>query len=121
MLNKIIAFMLLLAFTGQTFHKAIILISFYSRQEIIALTLCENKAKPKMKCNGTCQLSKKLKQEEQKDKSNPERKLENKFELVSFSSSIKIISPVLQLSRKSSFYNPATLTALGDDIFHPPC
>lgn len=113
--------MLLLAFIGQTFHKAIILISFYSRQEIIALTLCENKAKPQMKCNGTCQLSKKMKQEKQKDESNPERKLENKFELVSFSSSIKITSPVKQQPRGSSFYTATILTVFGDDIFHPPC
>ncbi len=37
---------------------------YMANQSYIAGTLCENKAKPKMKCNGKCQLAKQLKKAE---------------------------------------------------------
>lgn len=43
---------------------------------------CVNKAKPKMHCNGKCQMMKKLQEEEKKDQEKPERKGENKGEVI---------------------------------------
>ena len=35
-----------------------------------------------MHCNGKCHMMKQLKQDDKKDQENPERKTENKFELI---------------------------------------
>jgi hypothetical protein len=70
-----------LAFASQTFNKAIIVLDYNTNTKSYAAN-CENKAKPKMHCNGKCQMMKKLKEEEKKDQQNPERKSENKNEFV---------------------------------------
>jgi hypothetical protein len=44
-----------------------IYVSFKINQDYIAKNLCENRAKPKMQCNGKCQLMKKLKQADKED------------------------------------------------------
>ena len=48
--------------------KGIITTVFYFQQSTISKTLCENRDKPKMHCNGKCYLAKQLKKEEKKDK-----------------------------------------------------
>lgn len=73
--------MLLVAFLLQTFSRTAIVAGFYANQGYIAKYLCENRDKPQLKCCGKCHLSKKLKQEDNKDEGNPERKLENKAEV----------------------------------------
>lgn len=81
MFKQIIAFVFLLAFGVQTFSKAFIVFDYFANTKAYAKN-CENKAKPIMHCNGKCQMMKKLKQEEKKDEQNPERKSENKNEIV---------------------------------------
>ena len=73
----------LLSFLIQTFSTNLITADFYANQKYIAAALCVNKNNPEMKCCGKCQLTKKLKQEENKDKQNPGRKSENKEEVIS--------------------------------------
>lgn len=85
---------------------------------------CENKARPKMHCNGKCQMMKKLQQEEKKDQENPERKSENKNEIVlstkSFFATIsraykqRIAKKLYPQIADNYAYNPAY------SIFHPP-
>jgi hypothetical protein len=82
---------------------------------------CENKAKPQLHCNGHCQLMKKLKQEENKDKQNPERRADNKNEVVSsksFFASVSIISSF----QKNIFFiqNNSLVKDITQDFFHPP-
>jgi len=73
--------MFLLAFATQTFNRAIIMFDYATNTAAYAKN-CENKAKPQMHCNGKCQMMKKLKQEEQKDQQNPDRKAEHKNEIL---------------------------------------
>ncbi len=94
MLKQIIAFLFLSAFVLQTFSKAFIMADYFVNTQAYAKN-CENKAKPKMHCNGKCQMMKKLKQEEKKDEQNPERKMENKNEYVLSS---KSFYPVLKFN-----------------------
>ena len=82
---------------------------------------CVNKAKPKLKCHGKCQVMKKMQEEEKKEQENQERKWENKITVLSSKSFfcniefdlIPVIKPV-----------PARNTPLIKDIslsvFHPP-
>ncbi len=81
LLKQITAFIFLLAFAGQTFSKAFVVFDYFTNTQAYAKN-CENKAKPTMHCNGKCQMMKKLKQEEKKDQQNPERKSENKKEIL---------------------------------------
>lgn len=74
------------AFAVQTFERAVIVINYYTNTASFAKN-CENKAKPMLHCNGRCQMLKKLKQEENKDKQNPERKNDNKEEVLYLSQS----------------------------------
>lgn len=114
--------MFLFAFAMQTFSKAVIVVDFYANQDFIAKNLCENKAKPQLNCCGKCQLKKKLNQEEKSDQQNPERKGENKNEVLSS----KFYTPQV-----SAFYASVTttysilqipsITDRASNIFRPPC
>lgn len=73
--------MFLVAFAMQTFDKAFLVVDYFTNTKAFAKN-CENKAIPQMHCNGKCQMMKKLKQEEKKDEQNPERKTENKNEII---------------------------------------
>lgn len=78
MIKKITTLVLLVAFAIHTFSRVVIVFGFYANQKVIAATLCENRNKPALKCEGKCHLTKQLKAEEKKDEQNPERKVENK-------------------------------------------
>lgn len=82
MFKQITATVLLLAFIAQTFNRTVIVLDYYANQTYIAQNLCENRSKPQMKCKGKCQMMKKLQQEEKKDQTNPDRKMENKSEVL---------------------------------------
>lgn len=74
--KQCIAFLLLVSVIIHTFSQVVICVNFYANQEDIARTLCVNRDKPAMHCNGRCQLCKRLTNEESnKDKSSPERKI----------------------------------------------
>lgn len=63
------------------FSRYVVTAAFYINQSYIAQNLCENRDKPQLQCNGHCQLSKKLKDEQRKEQENPERKAESKSEI----------------------------------------
>lgn len=82
-MRHFIFILVLTAFTIQTFNKVVIVFNYYTHTAVFAKN-CENKAKPKLHCNGRCQMMKKLKQEENKDRQNPERRNDNKDEVLYF-------------------------------------
>lgn len=81
MVKQITVIVLLCAFAIQSFNRTVIVVNYYTNTNSFAKN-CINKAKPKLHCNGKCQLIKKLKQEENKDKQNPERRNDNKDEVL---------------------------------------
>lgn len=106
--------MFLVAFALQTFNRAIIEFDYITNTKSYAAN-CENKARPKMHCNGKCQMMKKLKQEEKKDEQNPERKAENKNEIILSS---KSFYPTLKFSVSELKVN-FPLMASGKEIKMP--
>jgi hypothetical protein len=68
MLNRCLAIVLLVALVSSNFSRFFIYAGFEVNQKYIASTLCENKARPWMNCNGRCYLMKKIKQAEEKEK-----------------------------------------------------
>ena len=120
MFKLITASAILLAFVIQTFSGQFIELNYYLNTAAFAKN-CENKAKPKMHCNGKCQMMKKLQQEEKKDQQNPERKSENKSEVLSsksFFCSLEHFSILIQNSYSTT--DAATIVDRAFSIFHPP-
>lgn len=60
-----IAFILILSIAFQPVAKLLTVAWYQVNKTYIAKNLCENRSKPKMHCNGKCQLRKKLQQLEQ--------------------------------------------------------
>ncbi|MES1215758.1 MAG: hypothetical protein ABUT20_09580 [Bacteroidota bacterium] len=120
-MKKILTFLLLVAFCAQCFNNAFIVLSFYANQKYIASKLCENKYKPMLHCDGKCVLAKKLKQEENKDNQNPERKMENKNEVISSRSFFADAIFPFNKERKTYFdYVDDEINHYSPAIFHPP-
>ncbi len=81
-LRRLVTLCLLLALLLQTFSKLVVIADFCVNRDAIARDLCINrKNSTAISCYGTCQLSKRLKQEN-KD-SSPERKPDNSNETIS--------------------------------------
>jgi len=66
-LRKSVCLLLLLLIIMQSFNKLGIILAFNINQDYIAASLCVNKDKPQLHCNGRCFLAKKLRQAEQNE------------------------------------------------------
>jgi hypothetical protein len=119
-LKQLLAFFILISFVAQTFSQTFIVADYYINTAAFAKN-CENKAKPKLKCNGRCQMMKKLKQEEKKDQQNPERKINRKNITISsrsFFATVQVVSCHFTISFPVA--NSGIPTGRSSDIFHPP-
>lgn len=121
MLRNIATIILLTAFAAQTFQRGFMVLDYYANTEAFAKN-CENKARPQMHCNGQCLLMKKIQEEEKKDQQRPERKMENKFEVVS-SRSYFATTPIQDLGIPITYpdcFAARQLPGYAGSIFHPP-
>lgn len=120
MFKQLAAFILLVAFAMQVFNRNVIIADYYTNTITYAKN-CVNKANPKMRCNGKCQMIKKLQHEEKKDQQNPER---NNFkdEVASIKTFFTKIAPVETTIVATHYsYNDNTIVNRSKDFFHPPC
>src|ERR1700712_5525317 len=119
MFKQITAGILLVAISLQILNRAVIYIDYYTNTAAFAKN-CVNKARPKMHCNGKCQMMKKLQEQEKKDSQVPERKSFND-EIISsksFFASVNYFSSDIHLT-----YNPfreCSTTQMPRSFFHPP-
>ena len=98
------------------------MVNYYLNTDTYAKN-CENKAKPILKCNGKCQMTKKILEEHKKDEQAPERRLENKIQLVWFKSdfaSLSAANNVINNRYTGYLIEQQPVVYLGP-IFHPPC
>ncbi|MEO9052680.1 MAG: hypothetical protein ABI280_12845 [Ginsengibacter sp.] len=122
MIKQLITFILLMSFAAQTFNKVFIVIDYYVNTSSFAAH-CENKAKPLMKCNGKCQMMKELKREADKEQQYPDRRGENKNEIVLDCNTVfATIEPVSLSAFKGNypFANEDKVVKMQRRIFHPP-
>lgn len=118
--KQIAAFLLLVAILAQTYSKGFVMAAYYSNTAAYAKN-CINKATPKLHCNGKCQMMKKLKQEESRDKQSPERKNDNKNEVLFFSTNqpaAGLFSSMVTTTYAS--YSTAPAKEIAFDFFQPP-
>ncbi|NOU37531.1 MAG: hypothetical protein HOO89_02370 [Ferruginibacter sp.] len=83
---------------------------------------CINKAKPKLKCNGKCQMIKKIKDQEKKEEENNQKNKENNLLVLSSKSFFYLLEKVTFSSfSKAKFYNISSpLSDISYSFFHPP-
>jgi hypothetical protein len=62
---------LILLVVSQAFSHWFMVMSFKMNQDFITKNICENRYRPKLKCNGNCVLMKKLKQQEKEEQNSP--------------------------------------------------
>jgi hypothetical protein len=70
-MKMIVAYILILLVTTQTFSKWLTIAAFNLNRDYIAKNLCENRRRPALGCGGQCVLMKRMKQEEQQEKNSP--------------------------------------------------
>jgi len=120
MFKQLTVILLLTAFAVQTFNRAVIVFNYYTNTASFAKN-CENKAKPMLHCNGRCQMMKKLKQEENKDKQNPERRNDNKDEVLFFSkNSFNIQNSNFFVVKQYPIINSSLTKDISLAFFKPP-
>lgn len=121
MVKYITTFLLVIAFALQTFKGGLVILSYYTNTAAYA-EKCVNKAKPKMHCNGKCQMMKKIGDEEKKDQQIPERKFENKIEVLSSGSCFCKLATVFTglPSKADTVEKDYPLKDIAYSFFHPP-
>jgi hypothetical protein len=120
--HKIIASILLIAFLGQTFDQGWFYLGYVVEKKEY-MKRCENKARPQLHCNGKCQLMKKIKEQQEKDKGQPpELKLAAKSDITSLRFSLLSL-PLLNFQDKTLTFLIRTIGSPIDrssSLFHPP-
>lgn len=121
MINRIVAICLLFSLIGSSFSRFFVYASFEVNQKYIASTLCENRDKPQLHCNGKCYLAKKLKQAEEKERKQEENAQKKGFQdnfLVK--AIVQLRTPVYVLKKNTAREGHFDLPQRSFDILHPP-
>ena len=119
-LRNIAVIPLLIAFAAQSFSGAFIQLGYAINPAAFA-KYCVNKAKPKLHCNGKCQMMKKMKEEEKKEQENTERKWENKITVLSSKSFFcNIEFKLIPVTKPIPVENTPLIKDISLSVFHPP-
>ena len=120
MLRAFTAFLLMIAVLTANLSNCMIYAGFDLNQKYIASTLCENRDKPQLQCNGKCYLAKKIKQAEEKEKNDEQQSQKNRFQEALITQ--KLILSFQQAPRPELIVveQPVDLPQHSGAIFHPP-
>ena len=119
--KKVFAILLSLSFLLQCSGYLLIYIDFIANQDYIAKNLCENRNRPEMKCNGKCQLCKRLKVEDKKqNKGLPALKTLKLFALYSSPKNTFKFSPFNDAYIFASLYLNDISSSHERAVFRPP-
>ncbi len=119
---KLIASILLVAFISQTFNQGLYYFDYLVQKSEYAKH-CVNKARPKMHCNGKCQMMKKMAEEEKKEAERScEMKLASQLEAVTQQSSLSFSFNFFIPQQKTQFFinNSGAPVSQPSSVFHPP-
>lgn len=118
--NKLVAALLIIAIISGSFSRIFIYAGFRLNQKYIAATLCENRFRPWLHCNGKCYLLKKIKLAHEAEKSEEGQSQKNLTQetYCETSSAIKFHTNLLQLINTP--YKAPVPPGLHKTIFQPP-
>ena len=109
----------------QTFSKWLVIMEYAINKEYIAKNLCVNRSKPKLHCNGKCQLMKKMAAEEDQSNTNSSGSAIAKISIseVLFNDELTAINFQAPLVNSAPFYSYYLLKNYASplsSVFHPP-
>ena len=119
-MKKFLSIFLLIAIAFNVFSKAIVWANYEINKSEITRKYCENKAKPKLQCDGKCHLKKQLKEEEKKEKNEGSNESKEKVEshfFVQLSYSFPIHNSTIQTEYSYSAHHSHSHTHA---VFSPP-
>jgi hypothetical protein len=119
-IKKFLSLLLVTAILFQTFSKLGYIVNYAVNKNYIAKNLCENRGKPKMKCNGKCHLKKQLAKAE-KNESQGKSDSKEKWEDLYCASAGSIVFATKELNAGFFYYQNSFSDQQEADIFHPPC
>jgi len=93
---------------------------FELNKTYIATTLCENRDKPQLHCNGRCYFMKKIKQARDKENAESRDSQKNLFQEAYYPQPSEVKFHSVLLSVMSAPYHPAAGTDRERSIFQPP-
>src|SRR5215213_8628353 len=116
--------LLIMLLLSQAFSKWLLVIEYNMNKDFISQKLCINKAKPKLHCNGRCQMMKRLAEEEKQNSSNTNNNTSRiKIQESVFSNEIVQLLVPLPLSSAISYNEEPPVfvySVPASSIFHPP-
>jgi hypothetical protein len=120
MFQRSIAILLIACTLMASCTKLFVVAGFELNQKYIASTLCENKDKPWMHCNGHCYLMKKIKLAEDKEKNEERQTQKNLVQQAFFTTVNKIIFSSQLLQVFPERYNAMSPQNVHLNILRPP-
>jgi len=120
MKSKIVILLLIPCILGGSFSHFFMYAGFELNRKYIATNLCENRDKPWLHCNGKCYFMKKIKQAEEREKSDERQSQKNHIQETFFQlySTIQFHTHLLQLINTP--YHAPVLPLVNKVIFRPP-
>jgi len=117
------ASILILLICIQSFASWVIIAEYAINKDYITRNLCVNKERPKLHCNGKCQLAKKLAAEENQNSSDSFNHAKISVDLICFQQAFpaNIISQEKNLDESFASYKHSLGVLLPTAVFHPPC
>jgi hypothetical protein len=120
-MSKLLSFFLIVAILLHSMSSLVIVAGFQLNRNYISKNLCENRAKPKLHCNGKCHLMKELKKEDKTEKSNGSSSRENDFQSQYFQEKSAFdFTPHTTSSPSHAFYLISPVREFTGSVFHPP-
>jgi len=127
-MNKAFYKIFLLVMVGMLLSNSLIkgalFVNYLVNQAEITKQFCENKAKPKLNCNGKCHLAKQFAKQDKQEKSTSETqkfKVETLEITAQIPTKIAFIYPIKSVESANYYaFSEARSDAHLMDIFHPP-
>lgn len=120
MFRSITAIILIFSVTLANFTKLLVYAGFELNHEYIVTELCENRDNPMLNCEGQCYLSKKLKQAEEKEKSQERESQKQNFQEAFLTEKVDVKLPVQFVKPISYAETNFLVPEPSFVIFHPP-
>lgn len=119
--KRVLAIFLLVAMVSSNFTRFFVYAGFQLNQKLISATLCENKNKPWLNCEGRCYLMKKLQDTEEKEKKQEQEQKRAQFQEALFENVAVVTCMVHEVSKP--IYPKALIPGLAKgtySVFLPP-
>ncbi|GAB3925548.1 hypothetical protein [Mucilaginibacter myungsuensis] len=120
MFQRALTILLIFCIIGSGFSKLVVFAGFEMNQRYIATTLCENRDKPQLNCNGHCYFMKKVKQAEEKEKNNERQAQKELIQQVFFTGANRFMFSSTLLQAFPDSYRDMALQAVIYPILQPP-